>query len=290
VAPALVPGGQRLRRRGGGQRARGGRTWPAAGAAWSRVRLGAAAGAPVAVAFALAPATPARRLLRDKRVAGLSGRQLACHVLLRIPVGTVRWEEVAFRAVLPAALHRVLPRPAAIAVVSALFGAWHIRPTADALRENQLAAGRTAWVAAVAAAPTPRPSGRTSPRSPAGQSPRPWSSDFHNVLSDLRRCRLCTCTYAADVCPTRLGARIVHVHKSATGCDPERERRVCGPYTRRREARSNSRSLSQFVTDGSAFRLRRVVSLSCVCACASARVGAHTRVGRDNGTITERNG
>jgi len=139
------------------------------------VRLGAAAGAPVAVAFALAPATPARRLLRDKRVAGLSGRQLAYHVLLRIPVGTVRWEEVAFRAVLPAALHRVLPRPAAIAVVSALFGAWHIRPTADALRENQLAAGRTAWVAAVAAAPTPRPSGRTSPRSPAGQSPRPWS-------------------------------------------------------------------------------------------------------------------
>jgi Type II CAAX prenyl endopeptidase Rce1-like len=101
------------------------------------------------------------------------GRQLAYHVLLRIPVGTVRWEEVAFRAVLPAALHRGLPRPAAIAVVSALFGAWHIRPTADALRENQLAAGRTAWVAAVAAAPTPRPSGRTSPRSPAGQSPRP---------------------------------------------------------------------------------------------------------------------
>lgn len=115
------------------------------------LRLGAAAGAPVAVAFALAPATPARRLLRDKRVAGLSGRQLAYHVLLRIPVGTVCWEEVAFRAVLPAALHRVLPRPAAIAVASALFGAWHIRPTADALRENQLAAGRTARVAAVTA-------------------------------------------------------------------------------------------------------------------------------------------
>jgi CAAX protease family protein len=45
----------------------------------------------------------------------------------------------------------VLPRPAAIAVASALFGVWHIRPTADALRENQLAAGRAAQVAAVAA-------------------------------------------------------------------------------------------------------------------------------------------
>jgi hypothetical protein len=112
VAPALVPGGQRQRRRGGagrggGQRARGGRTWPAAERLGAGLRLGAAAAAPVAVAFALAPATPARRLLRDKRVAGLSGRQLAYHVLLRIPVGTVRWEEVAFRAVLPAALHRV---------------------------------------------------------------------------------------------------------------------------------------------------------------------------------------
>ena len=35
-------------------------------------------------------------------------------------------------------------------------------------------------------------------------------------------------------------------------------------------------------------RSRRVVSPSRVRACASARVGAHTRVGRDNETITER--
>jgi membrane protease YdiL (CAAX protease family) len=113
------------------------------------LRLGAAAGAPVAAAFALAPLTPARRLLRDKRVAGLTGRQLAYQVLVRIPVGTVCWEEAAFRAVLPAALHRVLPRSAAIAVTSAMFGVWHIRPTADALRENQLATGRAARIAAV---------------------------------------------------------------------------------------------------------------------------------------------
>jgi hypothetical protein len=42
-------------------------------------------------------------------------------------------------------------RPAAVAVASAMFGVWHIRPTADALSENQLATGRTARVATVAA-------------------------------------------------------------------------------------------------------------------------------------------
>ena len=76
------------------------------------LRLGAMASAPIAAAFALAPVTPARRLLHDQRVAGLDRRQLAYQVLLRIPVGTVGWEEIAFRAVLPAALHRVLPRRA----------------------------------------------------------------------------------------------------------------------------------------------------------------------------------
>jgi membrane protease YdiL (CAAX protease family) len=99
----------------------------------------------------LAPVTPARRLLRDKRVAGLTGRQLAYTVLLRIPVGTVCWEEAAFRGVLHGALCRILPRPAAIAAGSAMFGVWHIRPTADALHENQLATGRAARVAAVSA-------------------------------------------------------------------------------------------------------------------------------------------
>ena len=80
------------------------------------LRLGAAAAAPVAAAFALAPVTPAARpLLRDQRVAGLSGRQLAYQVLVRIPVGTVAWEEIAFRGVLHAALRRVLTERAAIA-------------------------------------------------------------------------------------------------------------------------------------------------------------------------------
>jgi len=66
-------------------------------------------------------------------------------------VGTVLWEEIAFRGVLQAALRRVMSEPAAIAVASGVFGAWHIRPTAAALRVNQLAGDRRQAAARVAA-------------------------------------------------------------------------------------------------------------------------------------------
>jgi uncharacterized protein len=116
------------------------------------LRLGSAAAAPVATAFALAALTPATRpLLDDQRVAGLDRRQLAYQVLLRIPVGTVAWEEIAFRGVLAAALRRVLAEPAATAVASATFGIWHIRPAAEALAANRVARTRGARIAAVAA-------------------------------------------------------------------------------------------------------------------------------------------
>jgi membrane protease YdiL (CAAX protease family) len=97
----------------------------------------------------LSPAT--RPLLDDQRVAGLDGRQLAYQVLLRIPLGTVAWEEIAFRGVLHPALRRVLPEPAATAAASALFGIWHIRPAAEALAANRLAPSRGARIAAVTA-------------------------------------------------------------------------------------------------------------------------------------------
>jgi len=72
-------------------------------------------------------------------------------VLVRIPVGTVAWEEIAFRGVLRAALRRVMDEPGATAVGSAVFGLWHIRPTAEALAVNGLAAGRGARITAVTA-------------------------------------------------------------------------------------------------------------------------------------------
>jgi uncharacterized protein len=123
------------------------------------LRLGSAAAAATAGGWALIAAVPATRpALRDDRIAGLSGREVAYQALVRIPLGTVLWEETAFRGVLQAALGRVMPMGAAIAVSSCVFGIWHIGPTAAALRINGLAgapgktvAGVTAGVAATAA-------------------------------------------------------------------------------------------------------------------------------------------
>jgi CAAX protease family protein len=113
------------------------------------VRLGSLVAAPVMGAFGLAVVVPGgRRLLDDQRIAGLDGRQLAYQVLVRIPAGTVAWEEVAFRGVLQGALRRVLAEPSATAVGCAVFGLWHIRPTAEALAVNGLAVGRRARILA----------------------------------------------------------------------------------------------------------------------------------------------
>jgi len=61
-------------------------------------------------------------------MAGVGGWGTAWRALVRIPLGTVVLEEVAFRAVLPALLS-----PAAAA---GLFGLWHIVPTAKTLDVN----------------------------------------------------------------------------------------------------------------------------------------------------------
>ena len=126
--------------------------------AWSPGRLGSGLAAAIAAGYLVAAAVPATRpFLNDKRITTLDGRALAYQVAFRIPVGTVLWEEIAFRGVLQAALRRVMSGPAAIAVTSGVFGIWHIRPTAAALRINGLAGDRgqaTARVAAGVAATT----------------------------------------------------------------------------------------------------------------------------------------
>jgi hypothetical protein len=100
--------------------------------------------------IAVLPAT--RPALRDKRITALRGREIAYQVLVRIPAGTVVWEETAFRGVLQAALRRVLPEAAAIAVTSGVFGIWHVRPAIEALRINRPADDRHAAAATVTAA------------------------------------------------------------------------------------------------------------------------------------------
>ena len=115
------------------------------------VRLGSRLATAAAGGWVLIAAVPATRpVLRDERIIGLSGRELAYQVLLRIPLGTVLWEETAFRGVLQAALARVMPAGAAIAVTSGVFGIWHIHPTAGAARVNRLADRPGQTLAAVA--------------------------------------------------------------------------------------------------------------------------------------------
>ena len=109
----------------------------AAGALWGTACL-----AVVAAAYLVALALPAARpLLADARVAGLDGGELAYQVLVRIPLGTVVWEEVAFRGVLLAVLIRVLSVRSAVAVSAGVFGLWHVRPTLSALAANGLGDG-----------------------------------------------------------------------------------------------------------------------------------------------------
>jgi uncharacterized protein len=121
-------------------------------AQWPPGRLGTGLAAGAAAGWLLVAVVPAARpVLRDERITSLEGRAVAYQAMVRIPIGTVLWEETAFRGVLQAALRRVMPEAAAIVVTSAVFGAWHIRPTLQALRVNGLASDRRQAAARVAA-------------------------------------------------------------------------------------------------------------------------------------------
>jgi uncharacterized protein len=103
------------------------------------------AGAAVVVAIALVGAllledhlAPVALLLADERAA-LPPAELAYHAVVRIPLGTAVFEEVAFRGVLLAVLARSLGSLAAVVVSSVVFGLWHVAPTMVALRVNDIA-------------------------------------------------------------------------------------------------------------------------------------------------------
>jgi membrane protease YdiL (CAAX protease family) len=102
------------------------------------------------VAIALLPRT--RPLLADRRMAGVGGRETAYRALVRIPLGTVVLEEVAFRGVLLALLARLASLGWAVAASSVLFGLWHVLPTMAALDVNGIARSRSARTVAVMAA------------------------------------------------------------------------------------------------------------------------------------------
>jgi membrane protease YdiL (CAAX protease family) len=122
-----------------------------------RAAAGARAGAQVAglivamwVAAVLSPGQRPR--LRDARVVGMTPRMVAYHAAVRVPLGTVVWEETAFRAVLPVLLRRVMAARTAGTVNAVVFGLWHVRPTLDAIRVSGSPTTRPRRTAAVAAA------------------------------------------------------------------------------------------------------------------------------------------
>lgn len=118
------------------------------------LRMGAAAALVVAAVVAVAAAVPVTRpLFEDQRVADIDGgAEFAYQALVRIPLGTVVLEEFAFRGVLLSLLARHRSTLVAVAISSALFGLWHIRPTLSALETNDLATGAMARIAAVTGA------------------------------------------------------------------------------------------------------------------------------------------
>lgn len=72
------------------------------------------------------PAT--RGLFNDRRVGDRTLPELLYEVVIRIPLGTVLLEEVAFRGVLLGQLSRRLRLRTALFVSALLFGLWHVLP------------------------------------------------------------------------------------------------------------------------------------------------------------------
>jgi membrane protease YdiL (CAAX protease family) len=77
-----------------------------------------------------------RRRLADERVSHLRGSALLYQMLVRIPIGTALFEEVAFRGVAFAGLRHLGVLEAAL-ISSAAFGIWHIAPTVNLVEANQ---------------------------------------------------------------------------------------------------------------------------------------------------------
>jgi uncharacterized protein len=102
------------------------------GCAWAGVLIGA-----VAVVYAVGAALPLTRdAFRDSRYQfGLGHALLTAFVL--IPVGTVLFEEVAFRGVLWGMVRKGRGVLWATATSSVLFGIWHVLPSLGLAGDNQ---------------------------------------------------------------------------------------------------------------------------------------------------------
>jgi uncharacterized protein len=107
------------------------------GAGWRLGAAMAAVAAATAVATSVHPAT--RPYLLDERANGHLGTAVLYRALVRFPLGTALFEEVAFRGVVEGIWRRSGAGPAAASMAAAaLFGAWHLIPGNRALTGNPL--------------------------------------------------------------------------------------------------------------------------------------------------------
>lgn len=98
--------------------------------AGSGLRLGARVGAGTAAALSAALVSAStRRMLLDQRGLGHPPASVMYRALVRFPVGTALFEEVAFRGVLESLWRRRSGERTATWVSAAAFGAWHLLPT-----------------------------------------------------------------------------------------------------------------------------------------------------------------
>ena len=125
-----------------------GLTWPELGLGWQTmlrgVEGGVIAAAAVAIVYAVALAIPfTRGAFRDTRYR-VGSRAALYTALVAIPLGTVLFEEVAFRGVLWGLLVRDFGATAATTVSSGLFGLWHVLPATGLARNHTSVKGPTA--------------------------------------------------------------------------------------------------------------------------------------------------
>jgi membrane protease YdiL (CAAX protease family) len=104
------------------------------------LRWALVAAAAVLAGYLVLLALPAtRHVFGDERAAGLTAGEVLWLTLVRVPLGTVVLEEVAFRGVLWAILARRLGPARATGVSSVLFGLWHVLPSLGLTRTNAAA-------------------------------------------------------------------------------------------------------------------------------------------------------
>lgn len=126
---------------------RAGCTWRDLGLARGDVARGievglAGAGLAAVGATAMATRSTWRERLLDERVAGQKSNDVLFHTLVRFPLGTALFEEIAFRGVVEGTwMNSGASEREAATVAAALFGLWHLIPTVDALRGNPVSEG-----------------------------------------------------------------------------------------------------------------------------------------------------